>query len=197
MNLRQMKEYLDNLIKYEPINRDYEFDANLENHPIGNQNIYRLYYINYHRINEVCSKDSNNIGVIDIPYKPFMLPKNMNREDGFKVLSYLTDYIERVLELEPFSWESVKILNQVIDLERLGFTRVNIDGNSNLDSILDLYTVSGRLLLFKKSKHYSRYFEWYTKGVTFEEVKSIYESIGIEFYDLNVVEKETKRLICK
>ena len=31
-------------------NRDYEFDAELENHPLGNQNVYRLHYINYYTI---------------------------------------------------------------------------------------------------------------------------------------------------
>ena len=31
--------------------KDYEFNADLEDHQIKDQNIYRLYYINYHRIN--------------------------------------------------------------------------------------------------------------------------------------------------
>ena len=41
--LIELKEKLSQLNL--PISRDFEFDAELEDHPIGNQNIYRLYYI--------------------------------------------------------------------------------------------------------------------------------------------------------
>ncbi len=44
--------------------------------------------------------------------------------------------------------------------------------------------MSGRLLLFKNSTHYQKYFEWYTKGITFDEVKAIYSKCDIDFYDL-------------
>jgi len=39
-------------------------------------------------------------------------------------------------------------------------------------------------LLFKNSKYYSKYFEWYIEGVTFEEVEAIYKKSNIEFSDL-------------
>jgi len=195
MNLKKIKEYIDNLLEYTPINLDYEFDADLESHNMGNQNIYRLYYIDYRRCGGYYLKD-NNIHMTDWPFKPFILPKKMNREDAFKVLSYLTDYIEKTLNLRECSYESVRILNDLLDLDRLGFIKLNIDANRNLDKIIDLYTVAGRILLFKKSEHYPRYVEWYTEGVTFEEVKEIYEKIGIEFYDINFEEK-TKKLEMK
>ena len=54
--------------------RDYEFNGVFENHPIGNQDTYRLYYVDYHRINEYNGCDKNNIGVIDYPLKPFKFP---------------------------------------------------------------------------------------------------------------------------
>lgn len=41
-----IKENMDNFF-----NRDDEFDAELEDHPIGNQIKYRLYYIKYYRKN--------------------------------------------------------------------------------------------------------------------------------------------------
>ena len=47
--LTKLKKDLFNLVSP---NRDYEFEATLEDHPIGNQNIYRLYYVNFHRIGE-------------------------------------------------------------------------------------------------------------------------------------------------
>ena len=43
----------------------------------------------------------------------------------------------------------------VLDLERFGFTRVN---ENDENKILNLFTVSERLLLFKKSELYEKYF---------------------------------------
>ena len=63
------------------VNRNYEFEVELEDHQLENKNIYRLYYINYHRIDEHYGRTDNNVGVIDWPFKPFMLPYGMSRED--------------------------------------------------------------------------------------------------------------------
>ena len=173
-------------------NRNYEFEAELEDHQLGNQNVYRLYYMNYHRIGENYKKKRNNIGIIDWPFKPFLFPESISREDGFKILSYLTDFIEKKVNLSPCSYQSVAMLNSVLDLERLGFKRTKKEINEN--DIIDLFTVSGRVLLFKKSKHYQKYFEWYKEGITYDEVKEIYDKCGIEFYDLILLEnaEETK-----
>ncbi len=208
-NLNKMEEFELNLrvklekmkIKiidlYSLINRKYEFEAELKDHPLGNQDIYRLYYINYHRIGESYEPRFNNVGVIDWPYEPFMLPDGMSREDAFKVLSYLTDFIERRLNLEPCSPKSVSILDNVLNLERLGFKRVYTSLDSDFDNVIDLFTITGRLQLFKRSKHYKKYFEWYTQGITFDEVKQIYDKCGIEFYDLedeDIVPESSKSL---
>lgn len=177
-----------------PVNRNYEFEAELEDHQLGNQNIYRLYYFDYYRIDEYYGRTDNNVGVIDWPFEPFMLPEGMSREDGFKILSYLTDFIEKEMNLEPCSQKSVSTLNSVLNLERLGFKRIN--GNINDNDIIDLFTVSGRLLLFKKSKHYQKYFEWYTEGIILDEVKTIYNNCDVEFYDL-ILSKESEEMKIK
>ena len=174
-------------------NNNYEFEAELENHQIGNQNIYRLHYTDYHRIGEYYGKTGNNVGVIDWPFKPFMLPDRMSREDGFKVLSYLTDFIEKQQNLIPCSYKSVSTLNSVLDLERLGFVRINADIDDS--DVIDLFTVTGRLLLFKNSRYYQKYFEWYTEGITFDKIKEIYSKCGIEFYDLILSENSKKSKI--
>lgn len=163
-------------------NRDYEFETTLEDHPIGNQNIYRLYFVNFHRIDEYFRfPDPNNIGVINWPFKPFMLPNGMTREEGFKVLSYLTDFIEKREDIEPYSFKSVRLLDSVLNLERFGFARVAEDDESK---ILNLFTVSGRVLLFKKSELYSKYFEWYAENVSLEEVTDIYAKYNMPFSDI-------------
>ena len=165
-------------------NRDYEFSAELEDHPIGDQNIYRLYYINYHRIGERYGLGPDNIGMINIPFKPFMLPENMSREDAFKVLSYLTDYIEKTYDIEEGSYKSVSALNKLIDIDSLGFRRVDIDLDDKSDVVINLFTVSGRLLLFKNSEFYNKYFEWYSEGITLDEVRDIYSKCGVEFTNI-------------
>ena len=79
-NLKNLKMIISN--SYSPKYRENEFETNLENHNLGNQKIYRLYYINYHRIGENCDRDYN-IGSINCPFKPFMFPTKMSRKDGF------------------------------------------------------------------------------------------------------------------
>ena len=183
MNTKEkLIEFKEKLLQLNiPISRDFEFDAELEDHPIGNQNIYRLYYINYHRIGEYHGHRKNNIGIINWRFNPFILPKEMTREEGFKVLSYLTDFIEKREDTEPCSFKSVSTLDGVLNLERFGFTRVEEKDESK---ILNLFTVDGRLLLFKRSNLYSKYFEWYVENVNKEEVESIYAKHNMEFRDI-------------
>ena len=183
MNLKQkLIEFRGSLISLAYTgSRNYEFNGSFENHPIGDQDIYRLYYVNYHRINEYEGCSADNIGMIDFPLKPFKLPEGMSREDGFKVLSYLIDNVEKQKDVEPFSLNSVRTLDKVLDLERFGFRRVD---EKDEEKILNLFTVTGRLLLFQKSKLYPKYFEWYTEGVSKHEVKKIYEKLGLEFKDI-------------
>ena len=177
-----------------PVSRDFEFNTSLEDHPIGNQNIYRLYYIDYHRIGEYDGRSDDNVGMINWRCKPFMLPKGMTREEGFKVLSYLTDFIEKREDTKPCSLKSVRTLDSVLDLERFGFTRVKEDDENK---ILNLFTVSGRLLLFKKSKLYPKYFEWYTQNITLEEVTNIYAKYNMEFRDIVWLDNQNNKGISK
>lgn len=174
-------EFKNNLLSAGLQNRDFEFEAVLEDHPIGNQNIYRLYFVNYHRIREYDGRQDNNVGVVDWACNPFMLPNGMTREDMFKVLSYLTDFIEKRDDVEECSLKSVRTLDGVLDLERFGFKRVK---ETDENKILNLFTVSGRLLLFKRSELYEKYFEWYAQNVTLEEVISIYSKYNMEFKDI-------------
>lgn len=174
---------------FSKIYREDEFDADFVNHPIGNQNIYRLhYYASYNK------GEKNRYGVVDMYYKPFMFPSGMSREDGFKVLSYLTNYIEDKGNLKECSLKSVQTLNEVLDLERLGFTRVE---DAEDEDVIDLFTVSGRIKRFIKTKYYQKYFEWYIPGVKKEEVVDIYNKLNMEFTDLVPVNEGKKRNLSK
>lgn len=155
-----------------------EFEAEFENHPIGNQKIYRLHYILYYR----AEGKTDKFRIMNWPFEPFELPDGISREDAFKILSYLTDYIEKTKNLKPCSYESVNALNKVLNLQRLGFKKLNEKCDEK--DILDLWTVDGRVLLFKEGPYYPSYFEWYYEDITLTEVQNIYKKIGIEFYDL-------------
>ena len=87
------------------------------------------------------------------------------------------------------SLKSVNLLEDAINLERFGFERVEIENNKN---IVDLFTIEGRIKNFKISEYYSKYFNWYKENVTKEEVKNIYEKIGIEFKDIIINKQKVK-----
>ena len=124
----------------------------LKNHKIGNQKIYRLHYV-YLNCHKSAYTRRKLIEYISLPQKPFTLPYGMSREDAFKVLSYLTDYIERRDDVDPCSAKTVKILDSVLNLERFGFKKVE---ENNKNEIIDLFTVTGDLLMFKNSDLYNK-----------------------------------------
>ena len=181
MNLKGMLKYMKN--KHYVSTKE---DVKLDNHEPGNQSIYRLYYINYSKTSEENTKIRTE--VIDWPFSLFTLPSNMNREDAFKVLSYLFDYIENKLELTPGSYKSVKILNEVLNIKRLGFEKLDYNVDSLSNDVINLYILSGNLSKFKKSRHHSKYFEWYKENVKLSEVKRIYKKSKIKYYDLESVD---------
>jgi hypothetical protein len=189
------KEFLIQIIGGLSLFRGYEFNATLKSHQINNQDIYRLYYIEYIRAGESYGRRGFNLHIHDYKFNPFRFPEGMNREDGFKVLSYLTDYIEKNTNAATCSCANIKTLDDALNIERLGFTRVYIDAEKNKDKVIDLFTVGGRILLFKYSELYSRYIEWYKENVPFEEVSDIYNKIGIEFSDIDC--KSRKRTLQK
>ncbi len=154
----------------------------------NNGKIYRLYYLNYHQIGEEYGHHGH--GCINWPLKTFILPDKMSESDGFKVLSYLITFIENSLGLEECSLRGLEILDDVLDFPRFGFGRpVNkVDD----EDIINLYTITGRMNLFKRSSHYKKYFEWYQENVTKKEVEEIYSKCGMEFKDLVPLQKKTE-----
>ncbi len=161
-----------------------------KNHEIPDKiNVYQLHHICYHDSRANMQHESHCV------YEPFKLPKGMTREDGFKVLSYLTDFIENIGNIEECSLNSVATLDTVVDIERFGFERLNTNNRYPEAEIFNLFTIVGRTDRFKLSKYYDKYFDWYSSNVTKEEVIEIYQKIGLDFEDLKL--KENKQLIKK
>ena len=106
------------------------------------------------------------------------------------ILSYLTDFVEERDDVEECSLKSVRELDRLLSIKELGFTHVEEEDE---DKILDLFTIDGRILLFKQSKLYQKYFEWYTEGITFEEIKEIYNKHNIDFNDVFYINRKNKQ----
>ena len=139
------------------------------------------------------------------------LPSRMTIEDACKVVSYISEKVEKDCNLEPACLESVAITSRI--LKKLGFNASDsyesghfhtvsenkplrkIYLSNNINGVTDLFTVGGNLKLFNKSDMNERYFEWFTEGVTKEEITEIYKSIGGEFWLDEVIDKNTKDLI--
>lgn len=187
----ELKEFRNALLGISK--RDYEFDAELEDHEIPNSNYYRLHYIEFYRRNEQIDPRPDNIGITNWPCSTFMLPEGMTREEGFKILSYLTDFIEKRKDTEACSLKSVRTLDGVLDLDRFGFQKVT----TNPKDVIDLFTVSGRILLFKQSEFYEKYFEWYTENVTRGEIEKIYKKYNMTFEDIIWLDKPVQRTLRK
>ena len=148
----------------------------------------------------------------------YVLPENMSIENACKVVSYLSELVEQKHNLEPACPRSVVLVDN--ELEKYGFKRVR-DGWSGYihgtcyytsraielsptlqrvynqgNGAVDLFTVGGEFKLFKRTSLYDRYFEWFTSGITKDEVKDIYNQIGMDLDEMlkpvkyNFIKKE-------
>lgn len=142
--------------------------------PTSEPQVFRLRYVEYYELGEMYKAK----GRIDCCFDQFLLPKNMTLEEAFKVLSFLKDYLEENANLEPNSYYLVTLLNDSLNLERLGFQK--LPTNSYCDSPIDLFIILGRNnLLF--TKYYSKYFKWYIPNISEPEIAFIYDRIGLKF----------------
>ena len=170
----------------------------------------RLYYVGFNKYNNALNQEC-----IEKVYEittPFVLPRDMTIDEACKVISYLTEKVEKENGLEPASKEGVAQVGKM--LSNYGFSscesysrghfkrlalfepRTKIESgllNSDLkqkDGITELYTVGGDTKLFKKSEFYKTYFNWFVDGVTREDVKEIYKRIGKSYLFDNNEEDE-------
>ena len=67
--------------------------------------------------------------------------------------------------------------------------------NASIEGVTDLYTVGGDFNIFKKSDLHDEYFDWFTEGVTEEELTEIYKKIGKDYILEDVKESSAKRIM--
>lgn len=160
----------------------------------------RLCYVAYELFHRYGSSELK-LGQTYTVSSPFMLPPGMTIKDACKVVSYLSDKVEKESNLEPACEKSVIMVSDI--LSNYGFekvedkakrhfhavteydpfykTNIELSMRGRLDDVVDLFSVGGDFKLFKKSDLHSRYFDWYSKGVTQQEVSNIYKNINREF----------------
>ena len=136
---------------------------------------------------------------------PFASPKGMNIEDTCKIVSYLSEKVEKTYNLEPASLKSVQMVSGL--LEKYGFVKIGgywhgvlhgtvfnyneavklsapikrVYNYTKDDNYVDLFSVGGDFDLFKNTPLYHRYFNWFVKNVSEEDIKNIYNNLNISF----------------
>ena len=161
----------------------------------------RLYYIALEKFNRYGG--GKRIGKT-IGYScPFKAPKGMTLEDACKVVSFLSELVEKDGKIEPASETSVQIVGAY--LKALGFDKVDdkdvdyshrhavsfdkkdalnlIESNITPEQklgVTDLFTVGGDIDLFLKTDLNDYYFDWFTPNITEAQVREIYANIGID-----------------
>lgn len=126
----------------------------------------------------------------------FELPDGMTMEQACKVVSYLSELVEREQNLEPASYESVGAVSHIlkdygfVKDEYIGKNLIHITANEwfvknpklkvgKLNGVVDLITFNGNSACFKRSDLYDRYFNWFTENVSKNEVDEIYQNLNI------------------
>ena len=164
---------------------------------IDSESVIRLHYVSIEKFNRY-SDNATMYGKTEDLYGPVRLPNGMSKEDAYKVISYLSEKIEKENNLEPASEKSVKMVDEI--LGNYGFERVDGIRRSGhfhsvsdhvpmecdkVDGVTDLFTVGGHLSLFHKTKtNKERYFDWFIADIKEQDVKEIYSKLGLNIDNL-------------
>ncbi len=141
-----------------------------------NKKIYRLFYIN---IVKTIFQEKPKYKDGDI-YMPFMIPDGMLQEDFFKVLSFLLDQVENYYVYSD-EREIVEMLDKALSNDKYHFNRLS-EEEVNYQDINEIAIIKG------KGQHYisptRKYCNWYTSGVSIDDVEAIYDKLGLKLDDL-------------
>jgi len=160
----------------------------------------RLYYVSLELFNRYGSNELK-IGQTYEISSPFRLPPEMSIEDACKVVSYLSDKVEKENNLEPACEKSVIMVSNL--LQDYGFEKVETKDKGHyhavseyipyhkirtdfpvcdkIEGVVDLFTVGGDFDVFKKTDLHGRYFNWYSEDITQQEIVDIYKKIRREY----------------
>ena len=185
------------------VNLAEETKKRLENMELGDKSILaradytlrypriRLMYVRFEKF--ISHEDITKLGTTLGVSSPFMIPKGMSIENACKVISYLSEKLEKEYNVEPASEDSVALVSR--ELSKYGFEKLECDYtpghyhsvsqyhllnkietefDESLKATTDLITFDGSKKLFKKSVLGGKYFNWFTENVTEKDVIDIY-----------------------
>ena len=172
---------------------------NLEKQHITDNNAYaiRMFYVaieKYYNYGTNEKKVGETYGISH----PFALPNGMTIEDACKVISFISNKVEKDDDIQPASEISVSTVSSI--LENYGFKKLETYKNGHyhaiskflpfrkietdtfepckqIPGVVDLFTVGGHSNMFNKTNLQKRYFDWYLENVNVEEVKEIYKNL--------------------
>lgn len=151
-----------------------------------NCRIIRLVYNSIEKY--VSHQGSLNFGYTIVISSPFLLPEGVSFEDACKIISYLSEKVEREENIEPASKHSVARVSHI--LENYGFQKLNakdfgydvtfthghgiynpISTIKSLsipkaEGVVDFITVGGNVKMFNKTTTKKRYFDWFIPSVS-------------------------------
>ncbi len=162
---------------------------------VENADKIRLTYVAIEKFNSYFD-GQDKFGTTYNVSSPFKLPEGMTLQEAYRVVSYISELVEREYHKEPASNNSVALTSNMLDDYGFvkqeghphGYSHTTGDYSRRGKYIepvpaietVDLFTVGGDFNEFKKSNLYKQYFEWFTEGVTFEEIQKLYSRLGLE-----------------
>ena len=161
----------------------------------------RLYYVAMEKFTRYGTGESK-IGQTFGISSPFRIPRGMSIEDACKIVSYLSEKVEKENNLEPASEKSVAMVSNLlssygfdkVESKAIGhfhivsdfvpFHRVRTDSfaeGKKIDGVVDLFSVGGDFKVFNRSDLRERYFDWFTPKVSKEDVTDMYKNYRIDY----------------
>lgn len=152
----------------------------------------RLMYVRFEKFNRYYN-EGYRIGTTLGVSSPFMIPKGMSVEGACKIISYLSEKVEKENNIEPASEDSVALVSKLLEeygFEKLeasytpghyhsiseakAFSKIKTMFDEPIESTYDLITIDGDNRLFKKSVLGTRYFDWFEEGFNKEDIIEVY-----------------------
>lgn len=164
------------MFKFKPNVVTTNFKGQTKSVPVdkNTSGVFRQHYVYCYKSNILNSYYDNDFSEMhDYIMQKFRLPDGMSYADAFKVLSFLSEYVEREFNLPECCFGTVKKVQDL--LPEFGFT---IEDKPGVECT-DLFTVNGMNRLFKRTEYARQYFEWFTPGVTWDDVQEIYSRLGL------------------
>ena len=137
--------------------------------------VFRIHYVK----NRYKGAKVNKSEYISLPFK---INAPISNKDALKIISYLSDVAKNQLFARENHLLKAIILNRELDNEDLKIEKLD---KCEEYLITDLYIVDGNKTLFKMSKDYNTYFNWYIPNVSYEDIIDICNK-----YNLNEPEKQ-------